>query len=444
MTPEELQQTLQQLSASANDTANVLRHLKPNSPLSSAINLELNTLRTSGKSEINCQIYKLLASACSSKQTANYLPAVIQFVPGIIWNYLVSVALQSTEQSYITPCLLKIYNDAVLDHKGEPSCKLFKMPSVSHPSIYNQSTIDKVTALTQSALRKHDRNHAAVASAGPYSIYDQLNASNRIANCGFENDCDRNRYNLSRKDGDNGAALDKLPRICLNSAVINNMVAGLLYIMHNGHEEIAKRALKCVHYRASMDLMIDTLLVTNAALHVLNESVSLEPTQSSALNYVDISHNPETALRKLTPIKDKASDGTGSATKKSGNLSTSAAFSKSLDLLNADKTYPIKAKSVEELRVTRQSFPVTKEEKVTRRDKHAAVSVDNINLTLSNTKGMFQFQQEKSKSVPAIKRRQYYNLIDCNCTWFSLKGPVLRLFNFRIEPEVLKRYLISP
>ncbi|RDD40665.1 Hyccin [Trichoplax sp. H2] len=429
MTPEELQQTLQQLSASANDTANVLRHLKPNSPLSSAINLELNTLRTSGKSEINCQIYKLLASACSSKQTANYLPAVIQFVPGIIWNYLVSVALQSTEQSYITPCLLKIYNDAVLDHKGEPSCKLFKMPSVSHPSIYNQSTIDKVTALTQSALRKHDRNHAAVASAGPYSIYDQLNASNRnsiiyviisiyneiiselpeyshtsfcqmcsrIANCGFENDCDRNRYHLSRKDGDNGAALDKLPRICLNSAVINNMVAGLLYIMHNGHEEIAKRALKCVHYRASMDLMIDTLLVTNAALHVLNESVSLEPTQSS-----DISHNPETALRKLTPIKDKASDGTGSATKKSGNLSTSAAFSKSLDLLNADKTYPIKAKSVEELRVTRQSFPVTKEEKVTRRDKHAAVSVDNINLTLSNTKGMFQFQQEKSKSVPAV------------------------------------------
>lgn len=118
------------------------------------------------------------------------------------------------------------------------------------------------------------------------------------------------------------------------------------------------------------------------------------------MNYLDLSHHLDVIVRQGTLPEGTVEESTSGNAKK--NLSVSAMFSKSLDTLNEDKKYPMKAKSVEELHVTQQPFLATNENRVNRKNKYSAVSVDNINLALANTKHMFKFQQEKSKSVPAV------------------------------------------
>ena len=118
------------------------------------------------------------------------------------------------------------------------------------------------------------------------------------------------------------------------------------------------------------------------------------------LNYLDLTHHLDAIARKGILPEGTAEESSSDAARK--NLNVSAVFSKSLDTLNEDKKYPMKAKSVEELHVTQQALPANYEDRINRRNKHTAVSVDNINLALANTKDMFKLRQKKAKSVPAV------------------------------------------
>lgn len=73
--------------------------------------------------------------------------------------------------TFVDTILLSIYNLEILNESGNPIVKTFKVPTLSRPSIYHESS-----NISDYNLNQID----TMNSFGPYYEYEQINSSNRM------------------------------------------------------------------------------------------------------------------------------------------------------------------------------------------------------------------------------------------------------------------------
>lgn len=230
----------------------------------------------------------------------------LQFLPSLISLYLtVSAAGKQKSFGCVETLLLGIYNLGVLNKDGKSTMFSFRIPSTTKPSIYHEPFGSSHTTLTENALNRLEFGDNRTVTIGPYHEVEKLNASNRLlvmkvlmqvynrhislmskishqALCRtfsrvVRQGTGRQRSSLSLDIG-SVPYLQSLPRILLSSDLLLEVLYGIYYSMFNGLHFPGIQSLDDIHYRATLELMPDVLLVTNAVRNSLKTNPSGQPT----------------------------------------------------------------------------------------------------------------------------------------------------------------------
>ncbi|KXJ28280.1 hyccin [Exaiptasia diaphana] len=230
---------------------------------------------------------------------------VLQFLPSIIWIYL-SAKSRRDKQGYgrLEAILLSIYNAEVQDRNERKNQKSFRLPSLSRPSIYHESSVDIMSqsALTESALSRHELAETPIL--GPTKEISKVTASNRmsvlcvalrqykkfilflhkssydsfwlmairVAAAGFSSMCAPETTTCQLADVISNEELSRLanhPRIPLSAEYIQELIHSLYFLMYNGCAIQACRAIESLHFRACHSLLASANVLSNAVMHSL-------------------------------------------------------------------------------------------------------------------------------------------------------------------------------
>ncbi|KAK3749846.1 hypothetical protein QZH41_015506, partial [Actinostola sp. cb2023] len=223
---------------------------------------------------------------------------VLQFLPVILWIFL-SAKSRRDKQGYgkLEAILLAIYNAEVRDKNDQQNLKTFRLPSLSRPSLYHESSVDVMSqsALTESALSRHELAETPIL--GPTKQLNTVTAANRtsvlcialrqynsciafmdktshdsywlmairVAASGFSELCTPEIKTSPLADVINNEELTRLtnhPRIPLNAEFIQELIHSLYFLMYNGCPVQAARAIDSLHFRASHSLLAPAHVVS--------------------------------------------------------------------------------------------------------------------------------------------------------------------------------------
>lgn len=223
---------------------------------------------------------------------------VLHFVPALVWQYLfVSSNHEKMGYGKLEAVLLAIFNAEVVDENGKTRYQTFRLPSLSQPSVYHEPLIGKssASALTESALSRHEQTKVTYRVSGPghqltripachrfavmalvleqYNLYiafmgdASLEAACkmalRTASCGFKYLCQENEHD------ENLESLSKCSRIPLDNAALMQLVYIVYYAIFNGFSVPAQRAFQALHFRAGHGLFTEAYLLTQSIEHLL-------------------------------------------------------------------------------------------------------------------------------------------------------------------------------
>ncbi|XP_028408985.1 LOW QUALITY PROTEIN: hyccin-like [Dendronephthya gigantea] len=222
---------------------------------------------------------------------------VLHFLPALVWEYLF-ISSNHGQKGYgkLEAVLLAIYNAEVLDENGKTKYQKFRLPSLSRPSLYHEPSLAKsgTSALTESALSRHEQSEVVYKLDGPGRELTRIPACHRFAvvafvleqynhyiafmgessleaackmalmvsSCGFKDLC-------VKKDTDKDLEkLSECSRIPLDNATLVQLVYFVYYSLYNGFSKPARCSFDALHFRAEYGLF------SQAYLHLLETQES--------------------------------------------------------------------------------------------------------------------------------------------------------------------------
>lgn len=282
---------------------------------------------------------------------------VLQYLPTMICIYLTCLTQADRKcVKYVEVLLLGIYNLEIVDTAGKPKIHNFRLPSVAQPSIYHVPLSLTSASLTENSLSRLDKGDTQMVAIGPFLQVENLNAQNRLkvmtvlmnvynrnlsymrkvalhALCKMCSRLVKQGFNKPNSHHRSSFGSDSIiassysrapPRVPLSSAFLLEVLHGIYFSMFNGLGTIGLQTLDDVHYRATKELMVEVLLVTNGVRNSIRTnpsgqlsegpmgiSISISPTTSMTTVHKSIITNASFRTRKLPddiPIQTSKDD----------------------------------------------------------------------------------------------------------------------------------------
>ncbi|XP_078574834.1 hyccin-like [Branchiostoma floridae x Branchiostoma japonicum] len=209
----------------------------------------------------------------------------LQFTPALIGHYLLSLARKERMMSgRVEALLLGMYNLEAVDSGGQPTSKVFTVPTMAKPSLYHEPVNLASVALTETALSRHEQQEVRATLSAPHPYLEAVTAHNRLSMLTYV----LSRYNadIINMPSDSKLSLCQVasrlstirgshtsssedgpePRVPLSSAFLVEVLAGLYQTLYTGHSEAARQAVEDVHQRARYELFPEALMMSNAIL----------------------------------------------------------------------------------------------------------------------------------------------------------------------------------
>ena len=223
---------------------------------------------------------------------------VLHFLPALVWEYLF-ISSNHGQKGYgkLEAVLLAVYNAEVVDEDGKTKYQIFRLPSLSRPSLYHEPSLAKsgMSALTESALSRHEQSEVVYRLDGPGRKLTRIPACHRFAviafvleqynqfiafmgeasldsacrmalltaSCGFSDLC-------VKSGGDKELGnLAECSRIPLDNATLVQLIYIIYYALYNGFSKPARCAFAALHFRAEYGLFSQAYLLTRSIEHLL-------------------------------------------------------------------------------------------------------------------------------------------------------------------------------
>ncbi|CAH1243836.1 FAM126A [Branchiostoma lanceolatum] len=211
----------------------------------------------------------------------------LQFTPALIGHYLLSLANKDrTMSGRVEALLLGMYNLEAVDSGGQPTSKVFTVPTMAKPSLYHEPVNLASMALTETALSRHEQQEVHATLSAPHPYLEAVTAHNRLSMLTYV----LSRYNadIVNMPSDSKLSLCQVasrlssnkirgshpsssedgpdPRVPLSSAFLVEILAGLYQTLYTGHSAAARQAVEDVHQRARYELFPEAMMMSNAIL----------------------------------------------------------------------------------------------------------------------------------------------------------------------------------
>ncbi|XP_019631339.1 PREDICTED: hyccin-like [Branchiostoma belcheri] len=211
----------------------------------------------------------------------------LQFTPALIGHYLLSMAnKERTMSGRVEALLLGMYNLEAVDSGGQPTSKVFTVPTMAKPSLYHEPVNLASMALTETALSRHEQQEVHATLSAPHPYLEAVTAHNRLSMLTYV----LSRYNadIVNMPSDSKLSLCQVasrlctnnlrgshssssedgpePRVPLSSAFLVEILAGLYQTLYTGHSEAARQAVEDVSQRARYELFPEATMMSNAIM----------------------------------------------------------------------------------------------------------------------------------------------------------------------------------
>lgn len=226
----------------------------------------------------------------------------MQFIPSLIHVYLEAVANNNKDSSSsIEALLLGIYN-LVVSKNWSSTKSTFRIPVLSQPSVYHEKVAAEPGTLTEHALSRYEQKEPRIVTLKPFPVIENITSGSRLLVLSKLLDCYYSDISNMSSDsfhslchmatrvsllgGNTGASsfntklcskssslqscdnqhtpVTRHRRIVVDSRFLLSLLQCLYYVMYNGLSLEVLDTVKLIQARASLELLADVLMVTNA------------------------------------------------------------------------------------------------------------------------------------------------------------------------------------
>lgn len=344
---------------------------------------------------------------------------VLHFLPALVWEYLF-ISSNHGQKGYgkLEAVLLAIYNAEVVDEDGKTKYQKFRLPSLSRPSLYHEPSLAKsgTSALTESALSRHEQSEVVYRLDGPGQKLTRIPACHRFAviafvlehynhyiafmgeasldaackmalltaSCGFKDLC-------MKIDGDKDLEkLSECSRIPLDNATLVQLVYIIYYALYNGFSKPARRSFEALHFRAEYGLFSQAYLLTRSIEHLLesqDDDIAPLGLDMSRLSDCSVQSLPKCLDVKSTPWKRRCP----------------------YELLLADKPVPSVLELDETLFTSKLKLP--KDSRPKKAKSWTNISSGKPSPVVSSAKSPGSLDTTDSSNTPTLPRVEHFEMV---------------------------------